>query len=268
MTDHASFVDVHLIGVPTSVWQRASVHQEAIQREFDILKAGLSDDSVPHQLEDLVNEIGVRFGGVGDETWAELYAAAERGEPEVDLVFHVPPGVAGASRELGNMLDKVDEFCRSGETLLTLATPDDLVAFRRWFLGEFSRQIDDGLPPLSWADHFATASRESSDPVSRFAPEGAKSIVYEGELDLLTAGALRDKILSARADHDGDVFVLDMSGVTFIDSVGVSLLVTAHQRLVDDGASLSIVLPERLRLFFEISGLVELLDPTFVASDI
>ena len=43
------------------------------------------------------------------------------------------------------MLDEADEFCRHSD-LLTLATPADLVAFRRWFLGEIIRQLDGGAP--------------------------------------------------------------------------------------------------------------------------
>ena len=47
------------------------------------------------------------------------------------------------------MLDEADVFCREGE-LLTLATPADEVAFRRWFLNEFVRQLR-GEPPRRWS---------------------------------------------------------------------------------------------------------------------
>ncbi len=61
----------------------------------------------------------------------------------------MPPEVAAAARRLGDLLDEADEFCRSGH-LLTVATQPESVAFRRWYLGEFQRQID-GHPPGPWS---------------------------------------------------------------------------------------------------------------------
>jgi hypothetical protein len=52
---------------------------------------------------------------------------------------------------LGAILDEVDELCRQGQYLLTLATPPDLVAYRHWLLEEFTRQIA-GQEPVAWAD--------------------------------------------------------------------------------------------------------------------
>ncbi|MDP9441273.1 MAG: hypothetical protein M3P34_03640 [Actinomycetota bacterium] len=49
------------------------------------------------------------------------------------------------------MLDEPDEFCRSGNQLLTLATPPELLAFRRWYLREFNAQLQ-GQPPLPWPE--------------------------------------------------------------------------------------------------------------------
>ncbi len=49
-----------------------------------------------------------------------------------------------------------------------------------------------------------------------------------------------------------------------MDSVGLSLLVTAHQRLAREGLALRLLLPERLRLLFDIAGLTEVLQPEFV----
>ena len=72
----------------------------------------------------------------------------ERGDEEIDLTFRVPAAVAEATVELAAMLNRADDYCRQG-ALLTLATPDDLVAFRRWYLGEFRAQIN-GARPTPW----------------------------------------------------------------------------------------------------------------------
>ncbi|MBA2438213.1 MAG: hypothetical protein H0V52_07665, partial [Acidimicrobiia bacterium] len=50
---------------------------------------------------------------------------------------------------LGELLDESDEFCKKGEHLLTLTTPAEPLALRRWFLGEFVAQID-GADPTPW----------------------------------------------------------------------------------------------------------------------
>ncbi|MGH9896990.1 MAG: hypothetical protein ACREA0_34330, partial [bacterium] len=80
MTALERLVDVRLLELPVETWKRASGHHEAIQREFDIVKADLPRGSVPHQLSDLLEELDLRFAGVGDPNRQELYAAAERGE--------------------------------------------------------------------------------------------------------------------------------------------------------------------------------------------
>lgn len=262
------FVQVRLPEVPVRVWQRASAHHDAIKREFAIIMTDLPKNSAPHQLADLIAEFDDRFGGVGDPTWEDMYAAAERGDEEVTLVFEVPPEVADASARLLEMLDKVDAFCQEGDDLLSLSTPSDLVSFRKWFLGEFIRQIEKDLPPRSWSEW---EEEEMSQPeldlkggaMSADEVDGSRSVRFEGDLDLATAGALRDEIMNAR-NADARSVTVDLSGVGFMDSVGLSLLVTAHKRLKEDGAAMRLLLPEKLRRLFEISGLTEVLSPEFV----
>ncbi len=263
MTDDA-LVQVVLLQVPIEIWQRASAHQEAIQREFDILMAELPTDSIPHQLAALISDLDVRFQGAGSSTWDDLHSAAKRGDSTIDLVFEVPLEAAAGARSLDEVLDKVDEFCRAGEHLLTLATPPELVSFRRWFLGEFSRQIDQGLPPSTWSWSGPSEGALESEPADGSTTADARSILFEGDLDLATAGALRDEILAARSSGATSL-VLDLTGVRFMDSVGLSLLVSAHNRLVEEGAEMQVLLPEQLRSLFEIAGLTESLRPEFLA---
>lgn len=267
MKETAEHVRVTLLQLPVEVWQRALAHQEAIQREFAILSANLGQDSVPHQLVDLVTSLSASFAGVGDEARAQLYRAAEEGRQEIDLLYTVPRSAAAASKELASMLDRADRFCREGEEMLTLVTPPELVAFRRWFLSEFSRQIDDGRDPLSWPEYERAQVEVDQDVSDRSVVSGTDSVVFEGELDLMTAGVLRDRILQSRSEEGSAVLELDLSGVTFVDSVGISLLVTAYKRMQDDGGDIRIILPERLRPLFEISGLVDLFAPRFVAAE-
>lgn len=257
----SELVEVTLVQVPVQLWQKASSHTDAVRREFDIIKADLPRDSIPHQLNDLVDSLQTRFGSSADPTRQDLYAAIDRGDAEITVVYRIPAEAAEAARKLEDMLDRVDEFCR-GEDLLTLASPPELVGFRRWFLGEFVRQIEWKEEPMPWSDWDEDVVAGETGVVTATGGDG-RVVRFEGDLDLATAGALRDELLDARKKH-ADSLVVDLSGVKFVDSVGLSLLVTAHNRLEEDGVEMRLVLPEKLRLLFEISGLTEMLRPEFV----
>jgi anti-anti-sigma factor len=256
-------VEVRLLDLPIELWRRASAHYEAIQREFDIVKADLPRGSVPHQLSELLQELDLRFAGVGEPNRQELLAAAERGEHQIDLLYQVPPEAVAAARRLDEMLDAVDKFCREGESLLTLATPPELVSFRKWFLGEFVRQVENGQRPVPWSG-FHADSESSKDGDTPTAPiEGEELIRFEGDLDLASSGSLRHRILGARRGRASQV-TLDLSRVEMVDSVGISLLISAHARLKEDEVGMRLILPTSLRRLFEISGIIELLNPEFV----
>jgi hypothetical protein len=60
----------------------------------------------------------------------------------------VPADVVEVGAKIERLLDEADAFCREG-TLLTLAASDDVVAFRRWYLGELTRQVG-GAAPQPW----------------------------------------------------------------------------------------------------------------------
>ena len=63
-------------------------------------------------------------------------------------------------------------------------------------------------------------------------------VAASGEVDSQSAPELRDTIVAAYLADGRDV-VLDLGGVTFIDSSGLSALVAAHRRLAADHAHLA-----------------------------
>ena len=80
-----------------------------------------------------------------------------------------------------------------------------------------------------------------------------------GELDLHVAPELRDR-LDIALDEGARVIVLDLSRVTFIDSMALGVLLGAVNRLRRRGGDLRLVVPNpELRRIFEIS----LLDQIF-----
>lgn len=85
------------------------------------------------------------------------------------------------------------------------------------------------------------------------------TIALQGELDLATVAALEQELERVEAT-DAATIVLDLSGLTFMDSTGVRLLVTAHSRLRADGSRLSLRRgPAAVQRVMELSGVDELL---------
>lgn len=147
-------VDVHLLRMPVDVWARAQEHSNELQREFALMAmSSTSDDphgAVPARLLSLVQRLRGQYAAQTSEQEQLLLAALEDDVLVLDdLVYRVPPAVADACLEVGAMFDQADAYCREGRHLLTLTTPDDLVAFRHWFLGEFVRQVA-GEQPTPW----------------------------------------------------------------------------------------------------------------------
>jgi anti-sigma B factor antagonist len=81
-------------------------------------------------------------------------------------------------------------------------------------------------------------------------------IIPVGEIDLSTRDELRDCIAAC----DGDV-VVDLSGVTFLDSSGIGVLVGQRNRLVAAHGSMVFCDPrDNVRLVLETVGLGDLVD--------
>jgi anti-sigma B factor antagonist len=80
-------------------------------------------------------------------------------------------------------------------------------------------------------------------------------VILVGEIDLSTVGQLYEEL--AALAHAGVCHVsLNLAEVTFMDSTGLSLLVTEHKRMESMKGELILFSPSRLvRRLFEISGL-------------
>lgn len=86
---------------------------------------------------------------------------------------------------------------------------------------------------------------------------GVHSIGLVGELDLATAGAVEDALVSAEAG-DANAIVVDLSGLTFIDSTGLRLLVGAANRSRADADRLMLLKgPPAVQRVFRLTALEE-----------
>ena len=143
-------VEVHIIGLSLDAYRRTSEHNDELLREFALISQREPEGTaLPRRLLQVMDQLQSRYGGFTAGQTETMAGALARGEETIDLVYRVPREVKQACVELDGLLDEVDQYCRAGDDLLTLATPPDAVAFRRWFLGEFVAQVD-GAPPTPW----------------------------------------------------------------------------------------------------------------------
>ncbi len=270
--------EFRVLGVPVPLHARASAHLEAVQRELDLIRSDDdASDSVPVRLRRLVDELEGRFGSMGDEPAGALADAAARGEAEIDLRYELPIEAGAAAEELLELLREVDEYCRAGD-LLTLATPPEPLAYREWFLGEFVRQAR-GAPPLRW-DPDLTGEPDPEPPTAAAAVEEATEapdalpelpdswsvertghaarLACDGDLDLASAPVLRSLVAGLHAEGVRSLEV-DLTEVRFLDSVGLSVLITMQLRMSGDGASLVVRPSQAVARVLELASVHDLL---------
>lgn len=270
-TTSAELVTVRLEALPVPIHVRASEHMEALAREFEIIRrADASTDSVPSRLHALIDELDGQFTAFTAQPMDELRQAIAKGDESVDLEFRLPPAAAVAAARLRALLDEADAYCAAGRNLLTLAPPPDTVSYRRWFLDEFTRQSE-GQPLRPWVAGLPNDEEDvvvmGSDDVDtdEQLPHGW-SVVREGtgltvhlagDLDLQYAPSLREML--TQVDDDVQAVVIDLAAVSFLDSVGISVLIAAYQRLTGSGVGFAVLAPPRILRTLTIAGVAEIL---------
>jgi hypothetical protein len=152
----SALVTVHLLDLPVPLAARSRQWFEELMREFALIQAGAADDhesrAVPAQLMAMVDRLTAQFSGVNDEPRDRLEAAIDRGDPVIaDHAMDLPVEAEPAIRALAAMLDAADDYCRQGQHLLTLATADDLLTYRRWYLGQIADQLT-GAAATPWPE--------------------------------------------------------------------------------------------------------------------
>ena len=87
--------------------------------------------------------------------------------------------------------------------------------------------------------------------------DGEVAVVLAGEIDVAMAPRLESCLADLRERGERTVIV-DLAGVTFIDSTGLHVLVSANNRLRQDGGSVVLRSPqERVGRLLDMTGLRE-----------
>jgi anti-anti-sigma factor len=91
--------------------------------------------------------------------------------------------------------------------------------------------------------------------------DGVVTAVVAGEIDIASRPELEEAI--ERLEQTPTDLVIDLSGVTFVDSQGVNLLVHVHRVLQEAGASLAVARPSPVvRKVLELTGVDTYIDIT------
>jgi anti-sigma B factor antagonist len=96
---------------------------------------------------------------------------------------------------------------------------------------------------------------EEFELISAYLGRNAHVVTIAGELDVATAPAVRDELERVSSEGATDV-VVDLLGVSFVDSVALGILVDGSKRLKAQGGTLRIVCDDRrIARIMEITGL-------------
>jgi len=88
--------------------------------------------------------------------------------------------------------------------------------------------------------------------------EGAAAIIaVSGELDLASSPAFQEQ-LERISGPETELLVIDLRELDFMDSTGLSIIVGAHQRLTEQGCSVSIVRgAQQVERLLDLTGVAE-----------
>lgn len=231
MTDE--LVVVELLRLPLAALKIARDHNLTLQRELALVHAADESGVAPARLLWLSQHLNEQYAAFNTAPRQTLRKAIAGDETHVDVRYEVPAHAAVAAAELGAALDEVDDYCRHGD-LLTLVSPAEALSFRRWLVGEFIAQIQHGASPTPWSDQ--TVGTEEDAVIAALAPN-AGTVTIVDELDLEGAARVRGDVahlLDSGVSH----LTVDLASCAFIDSVGISLLLTTRERLVQSGGTI------------------------------
>jgi len=74
---------------------------------------------------------------------------------------------------------------------------------------------------------------------------GVAVVTVTGDVDVATSGTLRDRLLQVVADENVRGLVVNLAGVSFIDSTGIGVLVGVWRRTKATDGSLALASPSR-----------------------
>jgi anti-sigma B factor antagonist len=97
------------------------------------------------------------------------------------------------------------------------------------------------------------------DPPAAFSTDGDGTVIASGEIDIYTAPKLWEA-LALLIEQGHRKVVLDLAGVEFMDSTGISVIVRAYKQLAPNGGTVIARSPQlQVRKVFDLTGLTGLI---------
>jgi anti-sigma regulatory factor (Ser/Thr protein kinase) len=152
-------VDFRWSGLPLVQLDLTAEHYDSVLREFHLVleREPASRAAVPGRLIALMDEL-TQFGPLISSIERDLEHGRSSGAAVVDVGLELPRELGAFALRLDNLLDETDAYCAAGVELLSLEPTSEVVALRKWLIGELVRQAE-GHPPVAWRDNpWATES--------------------------------------------------------------------------------------------------------------
>jgi anti-sigma B factor antagonist len=90
--------------------------------------------------------------------------------------------------------------------------------------------------------------------------DGTVRLSISGELDMISAAVLEQRLDAVLAQDDVSGIVLDLGGLSFIDSTGLRVIVISTRACTDRGRVLTLIPgPPAVQRVFELTGLLDAL---------
>ncbi len=145
-------VDFQWRGLPLAQLDLTAEHYDAVLREFHLVleREPSARAAVPGRLIALMDEL-TNFGPLISSVEQDLEHGRRSQVASLDVKLEMPREIGPFALRLDNLLDETDAYCGAGVELLSLEPTSEVVALRKWLIGELVRQAE-GHPPVAWPD--------------------------------------------------------------------------------------------------------------------
>jgi anti-sigma regulatory factor (Ser/Thr protein kinase) len=140
------------VALPLAQMDRTAEHYDAVLREFYLVleREPTARATVPGRLIALMDEL-TKFAPLISSVEQDLERARRSGMASIDVHLDLPTEIGPLALRLDNLLDETDAYCGAGIELLSLEPTSEVVALRKWLIGELVRQAE-GHPAVKWTD--------------------------------------------------------------------------------------------------------------------
>jgi serine phosphatase RsbU (regulator of sigma subunit) len=212
---------IRLGDVPTNLLLAAKAHVDNVVREFTLAARGAASGrtaAIPPHLAALMESVTTRFAEARLAIKRQAIAAAEAGQRRTTLTLSLPRSAAEAGEEYLAALDEADSYARAAR-LLTLATPPQHRAFRRWYVEAIVDQLrragrgEEAIEPASFEEHLLAEFAKVS--------EAGRANDRAARLQAVTAA------LGSATTPEDVAAVVVAEGVAALEASGGGLLLSA-----------------------------------------